>query len=91
MKAEDAMLRAMERWKDFHNRAVKSLRGTLHAAVPRNVSPLRHIGGYEHSLGEPKAGWSSPTGVRTTTPDGHAWGGARPEGLTLEASLEAIS
>jgi hypothetical protein len=52
--AENAMVEAMTAWKDFHNREVKKLRGGLRAAVPRNVSPLRFIGGYEH---EP---WSRP-------------------------------
>jgi hypothetical protein len=54
MTAEDAMLQAMTAWKDFHNREAKKLRERLRPAVPRNVSPLRFIGGYDH---EP---WSRP-------------------------------
>jgi hypothetical protein len=45
---------AVEAWKDFHNREVKRLADRLQAAVPRNVSSLRFIGGYEHPP------WSSP-------------------------------
>ena len=48
MTAEAAMLHAMEAWKDFHNREAKKLRKRLQPAIPRNVSPLRYIGGYEH-------------------------------------------
>ncbi len=45
---------AVEAWKDFHNRGVRRLADRLQAAVPRSVSPLRFIGGYEHPP------WSSP-------------------------------
>jgi hypothetical protein len=51
---QEAMRQAMEEWKDFHNSECKRLATRLHAAVPRNVSPLQYIGGYEH---EP---WSRP-------------------------------
>jgi hypothetical protein len=51
---EEAMRQAMEEWKDFHNSECKRLATRLQAAVPRNVSPLQYIGGYEH---EP---WSRP-------------------------------
>ena len=45
---EEAMRQAMEEWKDFHNSECKRLATRLQAAVPRNVSPLRYIGGYDH-------------------------------------------
>lgn len=45
---EEAMRRAVEDWKDFHNVECKNLATRLQAAVPRNVSPLRYIGGYEY-------------------------------------------
>src|SRR4051812_27973644 len=51
---EEAMRQAMEEWKDFHNRECKRLANRLQAAIPRNVSPLCYIGGYNH---EP---WSRP-------------------------------
>src|SRR4051794_25589796 len=51
---EEAMRQAMEEWKVFHNSECKRLTTRLQAAVPRNVSPLRYIGGYHH---EP---WSQP-------------------------------
>lgn len=54
MSAELAMLRAMVAWKDFHNDEAKKLRKRLRPAVPRNVSPLRFIGGYDHDA------WSQP-------------------------------
>lgn len=44
----EAMRVAMEAWKVFHNRECKLLTNRLQSAVPRNVSPLRFIGGYDH-------------------------------------------
>lgn len=48
------MRAAMEAWKDFHNENCKRLETRFQSAVPRNVSPLRFIGGYDH------APWSEP-------------------------------
>jgi hypothetical protein len=48
------MLRAVTNWKEFHNREAKRLRERLRPAIPRNVSPLRFIGGYDHRP------WSQP-------------------------------
>jgi hypothetical protein len=52
------MVEAMRAWKDFHNRAAKRLENRLQPAVPRNVVPLRFIGGYEHPP------WSGPNPPR---------------------------
>ncbi len=51
---EEAMRVAVERWKDWHNERCKLLGTRIQSALPRNVSPLRFIGGYNH------APWSEP-------------------------------